>query len=75
MLRSMQRITWFAFRPELRAMTPAKSNVFIVKSRWSNDTDSGRNSANAMAPADTRPVDDKKSRFNAVLRVNAVRKD
>lgn len=75
MFRSRQRITWFAFKPELRAITPARSRVFIVKSRWSNDTDSGRNSAKAMAPADTRPVEDKNNRFSAVFKVNAVRKD
>jgi hypothetical protein len=75
MFRSKQRITWFALKPELSAITPARSSVFIVRSRWSNDTDSGRNSAKAIAPADAMPVDDKNSRFNAVLRVKAVRRD
>jgi hypothetical protein len=56
-------------------MTPAKSSGFIVRSRWSNDTDSGRNSAKAIAPDDIRPVDDKNNRFSAVLRVKAVRRD
>lgn len=68
-------MTWFAFKPELRAITPAISKLFIVKSRWRSDVDSGRNSARAMAPADVSEVEDKKSRFKAVFRVNAVRRD
>jgi hypothetical protein len=75
MLRSKQRITWLPLKPELSAMTPAKSSGFIVRSRWSNDTDSGRNSAKAIAPDDIRPFDDKNNRFSAVLRVKAVRRD
>ena len=68
-------MTWLAFNPELRAMTPAISSEFIVKSRCSNDVDSGRNSANAMAPAEVMEVEDRKRRLSAVLSVNAVRSD
>src|SRR6266446_7722033 len=71
--RSMQRMTWLALRLELSAMTPAISSTFIVRSRWSNDVDSGRHSASAMAPAEGIEVDDKNNRFRAVVRVNAVR--
>ena len=56
-------------------MTPAISNEFIVKSRCNSDVDSGRNSANAMAPAEVMEVDDRKRRLSAVLSVNAVRRD
>jgi hypothetical protein len=56
-------------------MTPAISNEFIVKSRCNSDVDSGRNSANAMAPAEVMEVDDRKRRLSAVLSVNAVRSD
>ena len=37
--------------------------------------DSGRNSANAMAPAEVREVEDRKRRLSAVFKVNAVRRD
>ena len=74
-MTSKHLITWLAFKPELRAIRPAISNEFIVKSRWSNDVDSGRNSANAMAPAEFIEVDDRKRRLRAVLSVNAVRSD
>jgi len=56
-------------------MTPAMSRSFIVRSRWSSEVDSGRNSASAIAPAEVIEVDDKNSRFRAVFRVNAVRSD
>ena len=72
---SKHLMTWLAFNPELRAMTPAISSEFIVKSRCSSDVDSGRNSANAMAPAEVMEVDDRKRRLSAVLSVNAVRSD
>ena len=75
MFTSRHRITWLAFSPELKAITPAMSKLFMVRSRWSRDVDSGRNSAKAMAPADVIEVDDKKRRFSAVLRVNAVLRD
>lgn len=73
--KSKQRIVWFAFSPELNAITPAKSSVFIVRSRCNNDVDSGRNSANAIAPADANDVDDRNNRFSALFNVNAVRRD
>lgn len=75
MFKSKQRITWFAFKPELRAITPAISISLFVRSRWRSEVDSGRNSANAIAPADVIEVDDKNKRLSAVLRVNAVRRD
>ena len=75
MFRSKHRMMWFAFNPELSAITPAMSMLFMVRSRCSKEVDSGRNSAKAMAPADVMDVDDKKSRFRAVFRVKAVRRD
>ena len=68
-------MTWLAFKPELSAITPARSNEFIVKSRCKSDVDSGRNSANAIAPAEVMEVEDRKRRLSAVLSVNAVRSD
>ena len=58
-------------------MTPAISSEFTVKSRCSNDVDSGSNSANAMVPAEVMEVDDsdRKRRLSAELSVNAVRSD
>lgn len=73
--KSKHRITWFAFKPELSAMTPAMSILFIVRSRCNNEVDSGRNSARAIAPAVVIDVDDRNNRFNAPLRVKAVRSD
>lgn len=75
MFRSKHLITWFDFNPELSAITPAKSSWFIVRSRWSNDVDSGRNSARAIAPAEVIEVEERKSRLRAVFSVKAVRKD
>jgi len=68
-------MTWFAFNPELSAITPAMSMLFVVRSRCSKEVDSGRNSAKAMAPADVMDVDDRNSRFRAVFKVKAVRRD
>lgn len=68
-------MVWFALSPELSAITPAISKLLIVRSRCSNDVDSGRNSARAMAPADVICVDERNNRFNAVLSVNAVLND
>jgi hypothetical protein len=75
MFKSKHRMVWFALSPELRAITPAISRLLSVRSRCKRDVDSGRNSANAMAPADVREVDARKSRFKAVFNVNAVRND
>lgn len=74
-MRSRQRITWFALRPELSAITPAMSILFVVRSRCNNDADSGRNSARAMAPAEVMEVEDRNRRFKALFRVNAVLRD
>lgn len=74
-MRSKHLITWLAFNPELRAITPAISRLFNVRSRCRSDVDSGRNSARAMAPADVSEVEERKSRFRAVFTVNAVRRD
>lgn len=68
-------MTWLAFNPELRANTPAKSRLFMVRSKCKSDVDSGRNSANAMAPAEFSEVEDKKSRLRALFNVKAVRRD
>jgi hypothetical protein len=68
-------MAWFDFKPELRAITPATSRLFVVRSRCKSDVDSGRNSANAMAPAEVRPVEAMKSLLRAVLIVNAVLRD
>ena len=57
------------------AITPARSRLFMVRSRWSSDVDSGRNSANAIAPVDERFVEDRNSRLSALLSVKAVRRD
>jgi len=75
MFRSRQRIVWFALSPELRAMTPAMSRSFMVRSRCKSDVDSGRNSARAIAPADVIEVEERNKRLSAVFRVNAVRSD
>jgi hypothetical protein len=75
MFRSRHRITKFALRPPLRAMTPAKSKLFCVRSRCSKELDSGKNSARAMAPAEDNCVEDKNNRLRALLRVKAVRSD
>lgn len=74
-MRSRHRIVWLAFKPELRAITPAMSRLFSVRSRWRRDVDSGRNSANAIAPADVIEVEERNRRLSAVLSVNAVRRD
>lgn len=68
-------MVWFAFKPEFKAITPARSRSFMVRSKCSNDVDSGRNSARAIAPADVIEVDERNSRLRASLRVNAVRND
>ena len=68
-------MTWLAFNPELRAITPARSRLFMVRSRCRSDVDSGRNSANAIAPAGLNEVDDRKRRLRALFNVNAVRRD
>lgn len=68
-------MTWLALSPELSAITPAMSKLFIVRSRWSSDVDSGRNSARAMAPVDVKPVEDMNKRLRALFNVNAVRRD
>ena len=73
--KSKQRIVRFAFSPELRAMTPAISILFSVRSRCKSEVDSGRNSARAIAPAEVIEVEERKRRLRAVLRVNAVRRD
>jgi hypothetical protein len=73
--KSRQRMVWLAFRPELRAMTPAMSKSFRVRSRCKSDVDSGRNSAKAIAPGDVIEVEERNKRFKAVLRVKAVRND
>jgi hypothetical protein len=65
----------FTFRPLLRAMTPAMSNEFCVKSKWRRLVDSGRNSASMMAPSAVREVADKNSRLSAVFSVKAVLSD
>ena len=56
-------------------MTPARSRLFMVRSRCSSEVDSGRNSANAIAPAGVMDVEDRNSRFNALFKVNAVLRD
>lgn len=56
-------------------MTPARSKLFIVRSKWSSDVDSGKNSASAIAPAEVMDVDDRNKRFNASFKVNAVLSD
>src|SRR5882762_1892233 len=73
--RSRQRIVWFALSPELSAMTPAMSRLLTVRSRWSKEVDSGRNSARAIAPAEVRWVEERNNRLRAVLRVKAVLSD
>ena len=65
----------FALRPLDRAITPAKSSAFCVKSKCRRLVDSGRNSASIMAAADVSEVSDRKSRLRAVFKVKAVRKE
>lgn len=74
-LTSKHLITWFAFNPPLNAIIPARSKVLSVKSKCSSETDSGRNSASAIAAVDEREVEERKSRFREVLSVKAVRRD
>lgn len=73
MFKSKHLITWFDFSPWLRAITPASSRLFEVRSRCNSEFDSGKNSARQIAPAEVMPVDDRNSLFNALLSVNAVR--
>jgi len=75
MLRSKHRIVSFALRPLDKAITPAKSSAFCVKSKCKRLVDSGRNSASIMAAADVRDVLERKSRLRAVFKVKAVRKE
>ena len=75
MLRARQCMTWFALRPLLSAMTPARSMLFTVRSRCTREADPERNSASAMAPAEVSCVEERKRRLRAVLSVNAVRND
>jgi len=65
--KSKHSVVRFAFNPELRAITPAISKLFMVRSRCNNDVDSGRNSARAIAPSEVIEVDDKSNRLSAVL--------
>ena len=73
MFRSKHLITRFDFSPWLRAITPASSRLFEVRSRCNSEFDSGKNSARHMPPAAVIPVDDKNNLFSALLSVNAVR--
>jgi hypothetical protein len=68
-------MTKFASSPLERASTPATPSAFSVRSRCRRDALSGRNSASAIAPEEPMPVEERKSRLSAVLRVNAVRRD
>ena len=75
MERSRHRIRLFDLRPTDKARIPAVSTSGLaVRSRWSRDFVSGKNSAREMAPSVVRPVSDRKRRFNEVLTVNVVRK-
>lgn len=57
MLRSKQRNDLFIRKLTARAMTPAMSiSKFSVRSRWSKERASGRNSAMAIAPAEESEV-------------------
>ena len=62
------------FRPTDKARIPAVSIKGLdVRSRWSRDLVSGRNSASEMAPSVVRPVSDRKRRFKEALTVNVLR--
>ena len=56
-------------------MTPAKSRLFMVRSRCKSEVDSGMNSAKAIAPNEVSDADERNKRFKALFHVKAVRKD
>jgi hypothetical protein len=74
MERSRQRRIVLDFNPEYRASIPAISSGLEVRSRWSREWDSGRNSASAMAPSGWRLVSERNRRLREVLTVKAVRR-
>ena len=53
-------------------MIAAMSKLLSVRSRWSNEFDSGKKFASAMAPGDVRLVEDRNRRLRVLCNVRAV---